>query len=129
MVIVALVAVAAVIAAAAVAAAVVAAAVVAAAVVAAAVVAAAVVALLVLADSDTHVGVMVPILLSFTISCTPPLPSPVAVAIYDYEALAEPGEEDNLEFEEGDLIEVREWVGGWVGGWAVGMRKCRRWEI
>ena len=32
--------------------------------------------------------------------------SPVAVAIYDYEALAEPGEEDNLEFEEGDLIEV-----------------------
>ena len=30
----------------------------------------------------------------------------MAVAIYDYEALAEPGEEDNLEFEEGDLIEV-----------------------
>ena len=33
--------------------------------------------------------------------------SPVAVAIYDYEAMAEPGEEGNLEFEEGDLIEVR----------------------
>ena len=32
--------------------------------------------------------------------------SPVAVAIYDYEAMAEPGEEDNLEFEEGDIIEV-----------------------
>lgn len=37
----------------------------------------------------------------------PNLPiSPVAVAIFDYEALAEPGEEDNLEFEEGDLIQV-----------------------
>ncbi len=33
--------------------------------------------------------------------------SPVAVAIFDYEALADPGEEDNLEFQEGDLIEVR----------------------
>ena len=32
--------------------------------------------------------------------------SPVAVAIYDYDALAEPGEDDNLEFDEGDLIEV-----------------------
>lgn len=30
----------------------------------------------------------------------------MAVAIFDYEALAEPGEEDNLEFEEGDLIQV-----------------------
>lgn len=36
----------------------------------------------------------------------------MAVAIYDYEALAEPGEEDNLEFEEGDLIEVSS-VGRW----------------
>lgn len=28
------------------------------------------------------------------------------MAIYDYEALTEPGEEENLEFDEGDLIEV-----------------------
>ena len=37
--------------------------------------------------------------------------SPVAVAIYDYEAMADPGEEDNLEFEEGDIIEVRMGLG------------------
>ena len=41
--------------------------------------------------------------------------SPVAVAIYDYEAMAEPGEEDNLEFEEGDLIEVKFVWGGGMG--------------
>ena len=32
--------------------------------------------------------------------------SPLAVAMFDYEAFGE--EEDNLEFEEGDLIEVSE---------------------
>ncbi len=36
----------------------------------------------------------------------------MAVAVYDYEALAEPGEEDNLEFAEGDLIEVSRGGGG-----------------
>lgn len=32
--------------------------------------------------------------------------SPVAVALYDYESLGD-GEDDSLEFEEGELIEVR----------------------
>ena len=32
-----------------------------------------------------------------------PLPSTVAVALYDYEAL---GEDGNLEFDEGDIVEV-----------------------
>ena len=38
-----------------------------------------------------------------TFTCTH---SPLAVAMFDYEAFGE--EEDNLEFEEGDLIEVSE---------------------
>ena len=40
---------------------------------------------------------------SHSLTCTY---SPLAVAMFDYEAFGE--EEDNLEFEEGDLIEVSE---------------------